>query len=133
MNRAYYIVLIPVLLVVAGYVAVFRTMGIGLPWLQLLAPLALLVTAKWWLARSARAAMMALHLSGMVFRRKWQPPQLALWEGPFADPAQRLPQHPGVAAERREEKRRYRLRQAMRAREAATLAAERGRDDDIAA
>ena len=26
--------------------------------------------ADWWLARSARAAMMALHLSGVVFRRR---------------------------------------------------------------
>jgi hypothetical protein len=31
-------------------------------------------------------AMIALHLSGVVFRRKWKPPQLKLWEGPFADP-----------------------------------------------
>jgi len=29
--------------------------------------------ADWWLARSARAALMALHLSGVVFRRKWKP------------------------------------------------------------
>jgi hypothetical protein len=42
---------------------------------------------------------MALHLSGVVFRRKWKPPRLKLWEGPFAD-TQRLPQHPSVAAER---------------------------------
>ena len=55
--------------------------------------------ADWWLARSARAALMALHLSGVVFRRKWKPPRLKLWEGPFAD-TQRLPQHPSVAAER---------------------------------
>jgi hypothetical protein len=80
--------------------------------------------AQWWMARSARAAMMALHLSGVVFRRKLEPPQLQPWEGPFADPTQRLPQHPKVAAERREAKRRYRLRQAMRACEAAQLAAE---------
>jgi len=26
--------------------------------------------ADWWLARSVRAALMALHLSGVVFRRK---------------------------------------------------------------
>jgi hypothetical protein len=35
---------------------------------------------------------MALHLSGVVFRRKWKPPQLKPWEGPFANPNQRLPQ-----------------------------------------
>lgn len=27
--------------------------------------------------------MMALHLSGVVFRRKWKPPRLKPWEGPF--------------------------------------------------
>jgi hypothetical protein len=90
--------------------------------------------AVWWMARSARAAMMALHLSGVVFRRKWEPPaQPQPWEGPFADPAQRLPQHPKVAAERQEAKRRYRLRQTMRAGEAAKLAAERDAGDCIAA
>jgi hypothetical protein len=50
--------------------------------------------ATWWMARSARAAMMALHLSGVVFRRHWKPPGLQPWEGPFADPTQRLPQAP---------------------------------------
>jgi hypothetical protein len=32
--------------------------------------------ADWWLVRSRRAAMMALHLSGVVFRRQWKPPRL---------------------------------------------------------
>jgi hypothetical protein len=41
------------------------------------------------------------------------------WERSFPDPTQRLPQHRRVAAERREEKRRYRLWRAIRAREAA--------------
>jgi hypothetical protein len=36
--------------------------------------------AVWWMARSARAAMMALSLSGVLFRRKWEPPQLRPWE-----------------------------------------------------
>jgi hypothetical protein len=67
-----------------------------------------------------------------VFRRKWEPPHLQPWEGPFADPTQRLPQHPKVAAERQEAKRRYRLRQAMRGAEAAKLAAERDAGADIA-
>jgi hypothetical protein len=93
------------------------------------------VGARWWMARSARAAMMALHLSGVVFRRKWKPPQQKPWEGPFADPTQRLPQHPMVAAQKREEKRRYRLRKEICEREAARPAAERddGVGDDIAA
>jgi hypothetical protein len=69
--------------------------------------------------------MMALHLSGVVFRRKWKPPQLKPWEGPFPEPTQRLPQHPMVAAQKRGEKRRYRLRKEIREREAAQLAAER--------
>ena len=66
--------------------------------------------ADWWLARSARAALMALHLSGVVFGRKWKPPRLKPWEGPFADPTRRLPQAPDVAARRRAARRRWRTR-----------------------
>ena len=51
---------------------------------------------------------MAMHLSGVVFRRRWKPPRLKPWEGPFADPAQRLPQAPDVAARRRAARRRWR-------------------------
>jgi hypothetical protein len=80
--------------------------------------------ATWWMARSARAAMMALHLSGVVFRRQWKPPRLQPFEGPFADPTQRLPQAPGVAARRRAARRRWRARQ--RVGEAAKLAAVSG-------
>jgi hypothetical protein len=79
------------------------------------------VGAKWWMARSARAALMALHLSGVVFRRQWKPPRLKPWEGPFADPTQRLPQEPRVAAQRAAARKRWRERQ--RACEAAKLAA----------
>ena len=86
------------------------------------------VGATWWMARSARAAMMALHLSGVVFRRRWKPPRLQPWEGPFADPTRRLPQAPDVAARRRAARRRSRERQ--RASKAAKLAAAR---DDAAA
>ena len=32
--------------------------------------------AMWWMVRTARAALMALHLSGVPFRRKWKPPKL---------------------------------------------------------
>src|SRR5262249_26251546 len=70
--------------------------------------------ADWWLARSARAALMALHLSGVVFRRRWKPPRLKPWEGPFADPHQQLPQAPDVAARRRAARRRWRVRQQRR-------------------
>ena len=85
--------------------------------------------ATWWMARSAPAAMMALRLEGVIFRRKWKPPQLKPWEGPFADPTQRLPQAPEVAAERAAARKRGRLRQANHAQEAGKLAAER---DDTA-
>jgi hypothetical protein len=84
----------------------------------------LLAGADWYLARSSRAALVALQISGVVFRRRLKPRQLKPWEGPFESPT-RIPQHPKVAAERREEKRRYRLRRAIRDREAAKLAAER--------
>lgn len=74
--------------------------------------------AAWWLARSASAALQALRLEGVVFRYPWEPAEeLEAWEGPFADPTQRLPQHPEVAAERAAARRRWRERQASRARE----------------
>jgi hypothetical protein len=58
---------------------------------------------------------------------------LAAREGPFADPTQRLPQAPDVAAQRRAARRRWRVRQQVR--EAAKLAAARddAADGDIAA
>jgi hypothetical protein len=85
----------------------------------------LAVGATWFLARSANAALTALYCSGVPFRRPWKPSRpLARWEGPFAH-VTRLPQHPVVAAERREEKQRYRLRKEIREKEAARLAAAR--------
>jgi hypothetical protein len=60
----------------------------------------------------------AVYRSGVPFRCRREPPRLEPWEGPFPDPTQRLPQHPEVAAERREVARRYRLRREMREREA---------------
>jgi hypothetical protein len=74
----------------------------------------LLAGVTWWMARSARAALMALHLSGVVFRRRWKPPRLKPWEGPFADPTQRLPRAPDVAAQRRAARQRWRERQRIR-------------------
>jgi hypothetical protein len=79
--------------------------------------------AVWIMARSARAAMAGLQRAGVKFRRSWEPPQLEPWEGPFSDPNQRLPQEPGVRAERRAAQHRWRERQ--RARKAAKLAADR--------
>jgi hypothetical protein len=82
--------------------------------------------AAWYMARSARAAVMALHLSGVVFRRHWTPPRLKPWEGPFADPAQRLPQAPDVAARRRAARRRWRLRRRARGAQRAATACHKG-------
>jgi hypothetical protein len=79
--------------------------------------------ATWWMARSARAALMALHLSGVTFRRQWKPPRLKPWEGPFADPTRRLPQAPDVAARRRAARRRWRAR-LLHARQTGNLAPE---------
>jgi hypothetical protein len=79
---------------------------------------------SWWMARSARAAMTALHHAGVQFCQPWVPPPLEPWEGPTADPHQRLPQEPTVAAERRATMRAWRERR-RRAREAAKLASER--------
>jgi hypothetical protein len=81
------------------------------------------IGADVYLARSAAAALEALRRSNVPFRRPWEPPPLEPWEGPFADPNQRLPQEPSVAAERRAAQQRWRQRQ--RARKAAKSAAER--------
>jgi hypothetical protein len=67
--------------------------------------------AHWWMARSANAAMMALRLSGVRFRKRWLPPKIAAWEGPFSDPTQRLPQAPDVAARQRAARKRWPERQ----------------------
>jgi hypothetical protein len=88
---------------------------------------------RWYMARSAVAALTALWREGVPFRKAWTPPALEPWAGPFPDPTLRLPLHPLVTAERREEKRRYRLRRQAREREAAQRAAERDDGDDIAA
>jgi hypothetical protein len=81
--------------------------------------------AKWLMARTARAAMTALHHEGVPFCQPWTPSELEPWEGPFFDPTRRLPQHPEVAAERREAARRYRLRREIREREAGMVAQRR--------
>jgi len=71
----------------------------------------------WWLARSARAALLALHRSRIPLRNYTPPDKLAAWEGPFADPHARLPQHPAVRAKARIAAAQYRERR--REREAA--------------
>lgn len=56
MNRAYFIILVPALLVIVGYLLVFRSMGLDLPYLRLLVPLILLsAVAVWWLVRKRQS------------------------------------------------------------------------------
>jgi len=82
---------------------------------------------QWWMARSARAALVALHRSGVPFRRPWkEPATLRAWEGPFTGEEKRLPQHPLVrekqrlACRRWREKRRAQGLSVRRPRRAAT-------------
>jgi hypothetical protein len=51
MNRAFLIILIPALPVAAGYVTVFRYMGISPGYPRLIVALALLFGAIYWLSR----------------------------------------------------------------------------------
>jgi hypothetical protein len=67
--------------------------------------------ANWYLARSAPAALEALRRANVPVRREWKSPPLPLWQGPFTDPDERLPQAPEVAAQRRAAQRRWRERQ----------------------
>jgi len=70
--------------------------------------------AEWWMVRSANAAMVALHLSGVRFRkrmgRKWKPPLLADWERPRRDPSIPGRRHPTVRERERLSKARQRAR-----------------------
>ena len=61
------------------------------------------------MARSVRAALTALHRSGVPFRAPWKPPSdLREWEGPFTGEEKRAPQHPLVREKQREACRRWR-------------------------
>jgi uncharacterized membrane protein required for colicin V production len=51
MNRAILIILIPALLVAAGYIFVLRTLGLAPGYLRLIVPVALLFGAIYWLSR----------------------------------------------------------------------------------
>lgn len=51
MNRAYLIILIPALLVLIGYVLVFRMIGIALPYPALIVPAVLLAVAVVWMIK----------------------------------------------------------------------------------
>jgi hypothetical protein len=85
---------------------------------------------SWFLARSSRAALVALYRAGVPFKGRWQPPRrLEPWEGPFDAASRRLAQHPQVAAARRAAQQRYRERK--REREGAQQAAERQNETDF--
>ena len=51
MNRAFFIILIPVLLVALGYVTVFPFMGISPGYPRLIVVLAIFLGAMYWLSR----------------------------------------------------------------------------------
>jgi predicted neutral ceramidase superfamily lipid hydrolase len=51
MNRAFFIIFVPVLVVAAGYVAVFRFMGIAPGYPRLILAMALFFAAMYWLSR----------------------------------------------------------------------------------
>ena len=55
MNRAFFIILIPPLLVLIGYVVVFRGMGGVAPaYWRVILPVALLGGALWWVGRRSK-------------------------------------------------------------------------------
>jgi ABC-type glycerol-3-phosphate transport system permease component len=51
LNRAFYIIFVPVLLVMLGYIAVFRAMGLSPGYPRLVVAMLLFAAAIWWLAR----------------------------------------------------------------------------------
>jgi hypothetical protein len=53
MNRSFYIVMVPVLLVALGYILVFRHMGIAPGYPRLIIAMAVFFGAIWWLGRKA--------------------------------------------------------------------------------
>jgi ABC-type glycerol-3-phosphate transport system permease component len=54
MNRGFYIILVPALLVAIGYVVVFRYIGVSPAYWRLILPVILFAGAMWWLARRER-------------------------------------------------------------------------------
>jgi len=51
MNRAFYIILVPALLVAIGYVVVFRHIGVSPAYWRLILPALLFAGGLWWVAR----------------------------------------------------------------------------------
>jgi len=53
MNRAIYIIMVPVVLVAVGYILIFRTVGLAPGYERLLVALALFVGVAWWMVRKS--------------------------------------------------------------------------------
>ena len=53
MNRAIYIIMVPVVLVAVGYILVFRAVGLAPGYVRLLVVLALFVGVAWWMVRKS--------------------------------------------------------------------------------
>jgi ABC-type spermidine/putrescine transport system permease subunit II len=53
MNRSYYVIMVPVLLVAVGYILVFRQMGIAPGYPRLIVAMTVFFGAIWWLGRKA--------------------------------------------------------------------------------
>jgi hypothetical protein len=51
MNRAFYIIFVPVLLVMLGYIVLFRSMGLSPGYPRLVVAALLFAAAMWWLGR----------------------------------------------------------------------------------
>jgi uncharacterized membrane protein len=51
MNRAFYIIFTPVLLVMLGYIVVFHSMGLSPGYPRLVVAVLLFAAASWWLGR----------------------------------------------------------------------------------
>jgi hypothetical protein len=69
--------------------------------------------ATWFLARTPRAALAALALANVPFKREWRPGRIEPWEGPTT--AERLPPSPELVVEGRQAVRRWRERQRLKA------------------
>ena len=53
MNRAIYIIMVPVVLVAVGYILIFRAVGLAPGYGRLLVAMALLVGVAWWMVRKS--------------------------------------------------------------------------------
>jgi ABC-type spermidine/putrescine transport system permease subunit II len=53
MNRAIYIIMVPVVLVALGYILIFRSLGLAPGYGRLLLAMALFVCVAWWMVRKS--------------------------------------------------------------------------------